>query len=43
MDRRAYSEAEGAEYESGLEAVNADVAAERSAAAARLLDRARTV
>ena len=40
MDRRTYSEAVGAEYESGLGAVNAKVAAERDAAAARLLERA---
>ncbi len=42
MDRRTYSEAVGAEYESGLGAVNAKVAAERDAAAARLLERAQT-
>jgi len=40
MDRRTYSEAVGAEYESGLDAVNAKVAAERDAAATRLLERA---
>ncbi len=38
-DRRTYSEAVKAEYESGLDAVNARVAAERDAAAARLLER----
>ena len=38
MDRRTYSEVEGAEYESGLEAVNGEVAAARAAAAAQLLE-----